>query len=78
VSRTDELYMTLPSSEDAYAAWRSAADGAAEALQAWVACPAARRGAAFRAYVQALDREEDRALAFERDRRSARLLWWHR
>jgi hypothetical protein len=44
--------------ENAYFAWRFAADEATDALRAWISGPTSARGAAFVAYRAALDREE--------------------
>lgn len=78
MSSTEEIRLIAPPADDDYAAWRSAADQAADALAAWVASPGPMRGASFRDYRRALDREEDRALALEQARRSARLRRWLR
>jgi hypothetical protein len=47
--------------ENAYDAWRFAADESADALQAWWACPRDAREATYEAYRAALDREEQAA-----------------
>jgi hypothetical protein len=47
--------------ENAYDAWRFAADESADALQAWWACPREAREATYEAYRAALDREEQAA-----------------
>ena len=47
--------------ENAYDAWRFAADEATDALHAWISGPASARTAAFNVYRAALDREEQAA-----------------
>ena len=47
--------------ENAYDAWRFAADEATDALQAWISGPSSTRAAAFDTYRAALDREEQAA-----------------
>ena len=44
--------------ENAYNAWRLAADVATDALHAWTCAPTSTREAAFTAYRAALDREQ--------------------
>jgi hypothetical protein len=44
--------------ENAYNAWRLAADDATDALHAWISAPTSTREAAFTAYRAALDREQ--------------------
>jgi acyl-CoA reductase-like NAD-dependent aldehyde dehydrogenase len=78
VSDNSQLDLLAPAGQDTYEAWRSAADAAAQALAAWAATPGLMRSAAYRTYLQALDREEDCAAALEGERQKARLLWWLR
>jgi hypothetical protein len=78
MSDTSQLDLIVPSGQETYAAWRSAADAAAQALTTWTASPGLMRGAAYRTYLQALDREEDCAVALEAERQKTRLLWWLR
>jgi hypothetical protein len=47
--------------ENAYDAWRFAADEATDTLHAWISGPSSTRAAAFYAYRAALDREEQAA-----------------
>jgi hypothetical protein len=47
--------------ENAYDAWRLAADDATDALHAWTSSPTSTRDAAFTAYRAALDREHQAA-----------------
>ena len=47
--------------ENAYDAWRFAADEATGALHAWISGPNSARDASFHAYRVALDREEQAA-----------------
>jgi protein-disulfide isomerase len=51
--------------ENAYDAWRFAADEAADALHAWQAGARDARGATYTAYRAALDREEQAARSLE-------------
>ncbi len=48
-----------------YAAWRSACDGVAAAYQSWISAARSERWLAHAAYVEALDREERTAGAYQ-------------
>ena len=52
--------------ETSYASWRHASDGVAEAYRSWAAAPLDQRWLAHAAYLEALEREERTARAYQR------------
>ena len=52
--------------ETSYASWRQASDGVAEAYRSWVDAPSDQRWLAHAAYLEALEREEHAARAYQR------------
>jgi hypothetical protein len=48
-----------------YATWREASDVVSEAYRGWVAAPGSWRRFAYAAYMAALEREEQAALAYQ-------------
>jgi hypothetical protein len=50
---------------DSYVCWREACDDVETAYARWVDCPLPERGAAYKVYLAALDREEQAAIVYE-------------